>query len=102
VEAGFVTFDLADHYGPAEDIVGAYRRQAAAARAAGSTEGQRLVSFHTKWVPSPGEMPEPVVAKALDVSRERMGYLDPPTPLDLVAFHWWECTLSTRDTITTY
>ena len=26
-ETGFTTWDLADHYGPAEDFIGAFRRQ---------------------------------------------------------------------------
>ena len=28
LDAGFITWDLADHYGPAEDFVGAFRRPA--------------------------------------------------------------------------
>ena len=28
--AGFTTWDLADHYGPAEDFIGSFRRQFAA------------------------------------------------------------------------
>ena len=34
VDAGFTTWDLADHYGPAEDFVGEFRRQFVAARGA--------------------------------------------------------------------
>ena len=33
-DAGFTTWDLADHYGPAEDFVGAFRRRFAADRGA--------------------------------------------------------------------
>src|SRR5262245_27569951 len=33
-DAGFTTWDLADHYGPAEDFVGAFRRLLAADRGA--------------------------------------------------------------------
>ena len=29
-DAGFTTWDLADHYGPAEEFIGAFRRQLAA------------------------------------------------------------------------
>ena len=32
IEAGFTTWDLADHYGPAEDFVGEFRRRYAAER----------------------------------------------------------------------
>jgi aryl-alcohol dehydrogenase-like predicted oxidoreductase len=79
VDAGFVTFDLADHYGPAEDFVGAFVQ---------SSPGGKppLVSFHTKWVPSPGEMSETTVRRAMDVSRRKMR----EETLDLVAFHWWD------------
>ncbi|MGH8059296.1 MAG: aldo/keto reductase, partial [Candidatus Entotheonellia bacterium] len=34
MDAGFTTWDLADHYGPAEDFIGAFRRQWAASRGA--------------------------------------------------------------------
>ena len=32
VDAGFTTWDLADHYGPAEDLIGEFRRQLIAQR----------------------------------------------------------------------
>ena len=34
IDAGFTTWDLADHYGPAEDFIGEFRRQLAAERGA--------------------------------------------------------------------
>lgn len=43
VDKGFTTFDLADHYGPAEDYVGAFenekRAQAAKGQVSESTVG---------------------------------------------------------------
>ena len=42
VDRGFTTFDLADHYGPAEDYVGEFRKRF------GDIPG---VVFFTKWVP---------------------------------------------------
>ena len=33
-DAGLITWDLADHYGPAEDFIGEFRRQLAASRGA--------------------------------------------------------------------
>jgi aryl-alcohol dehydrogenase-like predicted oxidoreductase len=42
VDNGFTTFDLADHYGPAEDYVGDFRDRF------GNIPG---VTFFTKWVP---------------------------------------------------
>src|SRR5215813_5894613 len=52
-DAGFTTWDLADHYGPAEDLVGDFRRRRAAER--GETALESL-QFFTKWVPRPGPM----------------------------------------------
>ena len=52
-DAGFTTWDLADHYGPAEDLVGNFRRQFATRYGA-----ERLPESQafTKWVPRPGPM----------------------------------------------
>jgi aryl-alcohol dehydrogenase-like predicted oxidoreductase len=80
-DAGFTTWDLADHYGPAEDFIGEFRRRLAARSGA-----QAQMQAFTKWVPSPGPMTRQVVERAVDVSRRRM---DTDT-LDLVQFHWWE------------
>ena len=82
-DAGFSTWDLADHYGPAEDLIGAFRRRLAAERGpAALGEVQAL----TKWVPSPGPMNRQIVERAIDISRRRMGI----DALDLLQFHWWE------------
>src|SRR5882757_9067082 len=48
--AGFTTWDLADHYGPAEDFIGEFRRQLASAQ--GPAALAEVQAF-TKWVPSP-------------------------------------------------
>jgi aryl-alcohol dehydrogenase-like predicted oxidoreductase len=83
VDAGFSTWDLADHYGPAEDFVGEFRRRRAKERGEAALAG---VQFFTKWVPRPGPMPRALVEQAIAVSRRRM---DMPT-LDLLQFHWWD------------
>ena len=83
VDAGFTTWDLADHYGPAEEFIGEFRRQMASAR------GQRALSnvlAFTKWVPRPGPMTRQVVEGSIDISRRRMGM----ERLDLLQFHWWD------------
>jgi len=77
-EAGFTTWDLADHYGPAEDLIGAFRR------ALGDRAGE--IEALTKWVPPPGQMTRAIVEAAIDVSRRRMGV----DRLDLLQFHWWD------------
>ena len=82
-EAGLSTWDLADHYGPAEDLIGAFRRQFAARH--GEARRGEIQAF-TKWVPPPGAMTRRVVEDAIDVSRRRMGV----DRLDLLQFHWWD------------
>ena len=82
-DAGFTTWDLADHYGPAEDFIGRFRREFAARRGA-----QRLseIQAFTKWVPRPGRMTRRVVEEAVGISLSRMGV----ERLDLMQFHWWD------------
>ena len=83
VDAGFTTWDLADHYGPAEDFIGEFRRQLASARGQEAVSG---VQAFTKWVPRPGPMTRQVVENNIDISRRRMGM----ERLDLLQFHWWD------------
>ena len=81
-DAGFTTWDLADHYGPAEEFIGAFRRQLAARSGPQALE---QVQAFTKWVPAPGPMTRQIVERAVDVSRRRMD----TERLDLLQFHWW-------------
>jgi len=82
-DAGFDTFDLSDHYGPAEDFIGEFRRRLRAER--GEEALARLRAL-TKWVPRPGPMTRAIVEEAIDTSLRRM---DTPA-LDLLQFHWWD------------
>ena len=61
-DAGFTTWDLADHYGPAEDFIGAFRRQFATRY--GAKRLSEIQAF-TKWVPYPGRMTRQVVEQAV-------------------------------------
>jgi aryl-alcohol dehydrogenase-like predicted oxidoreductase/enamine deaminase RidA (YjgF/YER057c/UK114 family) len=70
--AGFDAFDMADHYGGAEDITGLFRRSG----------GQAAV--FTKWVPTPGPMTRDVVREGVGRSLARLGGAP-----DLMQFHWW-------------
>ncbi len=81
--SGFTTWDLADHYGPAEDFIGEFRRQLAASR---GEEAISSIQAFTKWVPRPGPMTRQVVEGNIDISRRRMGM----DRLDLLQFHWWD------------
>jgi aryl-alcohol dehydrogenase-like predicted oxidoreductase/enamine deaminase RidA (YjgF/YER057c/UK114 family) len=72
--AGLTTFDMADHYGSAELIAGAFR-------AASSTDVQLL----TKWVPKPGPVTMTDARAAVDRARTRLGV----EAIDLLQFHAW-------------
>jgi aryl-alcohol dehydrogenase-like predicted oxidoreductase len=82
-DAGFTTWDLADHYGPAEDFVGDFRREFIARHGR-----DRLAEIQalTKWVPRPGRMTRRMVEDAIAVSLLRMSV----ETLDLLQFHWWD------------
>ncbi len=82
-DAGFTTWDLADHYGPAEDFIGQFRKLLLKER---GVEVFKQMAAFTKWVPRPGHMTRQVVASAIDVSLKRMQV----DTLDLIQFHWWE------------
>ncbi len=83
LDAGFTTWDLADHYGPAEDFIGEFRRQLAATR---GTAALTTLQALTKWVPRPGPMTRPIVENNVAISLRRMGV----DTLDLLQFHWWD------------
>lgn len=83
VDAGFTTWDLADIYGPAEDIMGEFRRQLIATRGKQSVDNLQVF---TKWVPQPGKMTKEIVEKNIDKSRTRMGV----ESIDVLQFHWWD------------
>lgn len=83
MDAGFTTWDLADHYGPAEDFIGEFRRQLIATR--GQDALSNLQAF-TKWVPRPTKMTRKLVEENINISLRRMGV----ESIDLMQFHWWE------------
>ncbi|MHA2392098.1 MAG: aldo/keto reductase [Promethearchaeota archaeon] len=80
-DTGFITWDLADHYGPAEDFVKKFREL----RIKENKEINNL-RFFTKWVPRPQPISKNIVRKAIDISRKRMGMKS----LDMLQFHWWD------------
>jgi len=75
LDAGLTTFDMADHYGSAELIVGELRRRR------GGVELQLL----TKWVPEPGPVTPAAARAAVDRARARLGV----ERIDLLQFHTW-------------
>ncbi len=74
VDAGFTTFDMADHYGSAEKIAGLFLKE----------YGSRA-QLLTKWVPKPGPATREDVRAAVQRSLERMQ----TSRLDLLQFHTW-------------
>lgn len=83
VSAGLRTWDLADHYGPAEDLIGEFRRKWCEER--GSADLDTIQAF-TKWVPRPTTMTAKIVRDNIQISLTRMGV----DCLDLLQFHWWD------------
>src|SRR5262245_33120865 len=77
-DAGFDSFDMADHYGSAEDIAGRCVRLF-------EGRGSRRPTLFTKWCPVPGEMSPAVVRAAVQRSLDRLSV----PRLDLLQFHWW-------------
>lgn len=80
---GFTTFDMADHYGPAEDLYGIFINRVRRER---PPEMVDTVRGLTKWVPPPGKMTGAYVRDNIEISRKRMDVKS----LDMLQFHWWE------------
>lgn len=76
-DAGFSTFDMADHYGSAEIITGRLLARYDDAK-------NRPVAF-TKWCPPPGPMTSEIVRAGVEERRKRLGV----DRIDLLQFHWW-------------
>jgi aryl-alcohol dehydrogenase-like predicted oxidoreductase/enamine deaminase RidA (YjgF/YER057c/UK114 family) len=76
VDAGLTGFDMADHYGSAEDVTGIYRQR---------RRGAPGVCFFTKWVPRPGPVTRDTVRDAITRSLTRMQ----TERIDLLQFHAW-------------
>lgn len=75
-EAGLTTFDMADHYGSAEDIAGIFSKQYA---------GDDGVQILTKWVPEPGGSSKETVRRAVQRSLNRLQ----TDCIDLLQYHAW-------------
>ncbi len=76
-QAGFTTFDMADHYGSAEEIAGA-----CASRAPHRDGDLQLL---TKWTPAPGAHTPATVREAVRRSLDRLR----ADTIDLLQFHAW-------------
>ena len=76
-EAGLHTFDMADHYGSAEDICGAYRQ---------AYQSELPIQTMTKWVPKPGPVSKETVKEAVGTSLKRLK----TERIDMMQFHAWQ------------
>jgi aryl-alcohol dehydrogenase-like predicted oxidoreductase/enamine deaminase RidA (YjgF/YER057c/UK114 family) len=76
VDAGFSSFDMADHYGSSEEIAGVFRE----------TYGKDAAQLFTKWVPSPDRITKDQVRRAVELSLTRMK----SDSIDLMQFHAWQ------------
>lgn len=77
VDAGFTTFDMADHYGSAEEIVGAF----AAEHAPGAP-----IQALTKWVPDPLQHSRQAPQLAVERALKRLQ----TDRIDLLQYHTWQ------------
>lgn len=75
-DAGLTTFDMADHYGSAEEIAGIFSNKYA--------DGKD-VQLLTKWVPEPGGSSRDTVRQAVQRSLDRLQ----TDHLDLLQYHAW-------------
>ncbi|EGG14686.1 hypothetical protein DFA_10944 [Cavenderia fasciculata] len=80
---GLNTFDLADHYGPAEDLFGEVVEQIRKGHVKLNIDNFK---GFTKWFPKPSKITEDVVAAAIKRSITRMKV----SRIDLLQFHWWD------------
>lgn len=76
VDAGFTTFDMADHYGSSEEIAGVFRKE----------YGKDAAQLFTKWVPSPDRITKAQVRSAVELALIRMQ----SEAIDLMQFHAWQ------------
>lgn len=83
LDAGYTTWDLADIYGPAEDIMGEFRRQLLATRGKAAVDS---IQVFTKWVPQPTKVTKKLVEESINKSLTRMA----AESIDLLQFHWWD------------
>ncbi len=74
-EAGFTTFDMADHYGSAEEISGVFKTKYSKGKA----------QLFTKWVPKPGPLTKENVRDAVQLALSRLQ----SEQIDLMQFHAW-------------
>ena len=76
-ELGFTTWDLADIYGPAESLIGDFKKK---------DKTVKKIQAFTKFVPNPGPMSNSIVTHYIEESLKKMNV----ECIDLLQFHWWD------------
>ncbi|KAL1204157.1 Flagellar radial spoke protein 5 [Cardamine amara subsp. amara] len=82
-DAGLTTFDMADIYGPAEDLYGSFINRVRRER---PPEYLENIKGLTKWVPPPVKITSSYVRESIEKSLKRMDVAS----LDMLQFHWWD------------
>ncbi|KAL1203517.1 putative oxidoreductase [Cardamine amara subsp. amara] len=82
-DAGLTTFDMADIYGPAEDLYGIFINKVRRER---TPEYLEKIKGLTKWVPPPVKITSSYVRESIEKSLKRMDVAS----LDMLQFHWWD------------
>lgn len=75
VDAGFTSFDMADHYGSSEIITGTFK----------NNHPNKPVQLFTKWVPNTGKITREDTRSAIMLALDRMQQ----SSIDLLQFHAW-------------
>ena len=76
LNAGFTTFDIADHYGSSEIIAGVFKNK---------HPENHSIQFMTKWVPKPGPINKEIVKEAIENALQKIDQ----ESLDMIQFHAW-------------
>ena len=76
LNAGFTTFDIADHYGSSEIIAGVFKNK---------HPENHSIQFMTKWVPKPGPINKEIVREAIEKALQKIDQ----ESLDMIQFHTW-------------
>ena len=74
-ENGFTTFDMADHYGSAEEISGYFKKKYA----------PENLKLFTKWVPKPGAVDSNKIEAAVRAAQQKLN----TDCIQLLQFHAW-------------
>ncbi|KYQ92918.1 hypothetical protein DLAC_05512 [Tieghemostelium lacteum] len=89
INNGFTVFDLADHYGPSEDLYGELNSQVYKDddnELGLDSDRKKEITAFTKWFPRPGNMSLENVSSSIENTIQRMKV----TQIDLLQFHWWD------------